>query len=280
MRASWIKWFRESRGDDGSEGDRPVFGTMADEHQGFATPYGSGAHPPGAGALAGNLVAGPGLDGSSRGGGAGAGPTYYQTLGIGFWLGRAADPDIRADRGFPPAVDQAQQAELKVAMQELPAAAGNNLANWNWKVVRQFVSERFSIVLSRSSCLNWLHRLGSASKRPKKRLVKEDEVKRKSFVAEYADLREEVRRIGRKIFFADEAHFRADAELRGKRKLKGEPVLVDSTSPCRARGPAITRRCAWRRARRNGWNWRGTAMPGHLRPSWPSCAAVRRNRRT
>ena len=36
---------------------------------------------------------------------------------------------------------------------------------------------------------------------------------------------------GGKIFFVDEAHFRADADLRGKWVFKGEPALVDSTSP-------------------------------------------------
>jgi len=36
---------------------------------------------------------------------------------------------------------------------------------------------------------------------------------------------------GAKIFFVDEAHFRADADLRGKWVLKGEPALVDSSSP-------------------------------------------------
>ena len=45
------------------------------------------------------------------------------------------------------------------------------MANWNWRVVHQFVSERFGISLSRSSCLNYLHRLGFVHKRPKKRLV-------------------------------------------------------------------------------------------------------------
>ena len=68
-------------------------------------------------------------------------------------------------------------------------------------------------------------------KRPKKRLLKADETKREAFVAEYAALREEARRSGAKILFADEAHFRADAELRGKWTLKGEPALVNSTSP-------------------------------------------------
>ena len=116
-------------------------------------------------------------------------------------------------------------------MQELPGNSGIELANWNWKVVCQYVSERFGISLSRSTCLNYLHRLGFAFKRPKKRLLKADAEKRESFVAEYAAMSEEARRSGAKIFFADEAHFRADAELRGKWVLRGEPALVDSTSP-------------------------------------------------
>ena len=107
------------------------------------------------------------------------------------------------------------------------------MVNWNWKGVHRFVSERFGLSLSRSSCLNYLHCLGFVLKRPKKRLVKADERKRESFVAEYAGLTQEARRTGGKIFFADEAHFRADAELRGKWVLKGEPALVGSTSPRR-----------------------------------------------
>ena len=85
--------------------------------------------------------------------------------------------------------------------------------------------------MSRSTCLNYLHRLGFVLKRPKKRLVKADEAKRESFVADYAPRWDEARRTGAKIFFADEAHFRADAELRGKWMLKGEPALVNSASP-------------------------------------------------
>ena len=58
-------------------------------------------------------------------------------------------------------------------------------------------------------------------------------MRRETFVAEYGALRAAARRTGTKIFFADEAHFRADADLRGKWVLKGEPALVDSTSPRR-----------------------------------------------
>ena len=100
-------------------------------------------------------------------------------------------------------------------------------------MVRRFVEERFRLTLSRSSCLNYLHRLGLVLKRPKKRLVKADPVRREAFVSEYAALTAAARRTGAKIFFADEAHFRADADRRGKRVLKGEPALVDSTSPRR-----------------------------------------------
>ena len=78
----------------------------------------------------------------------------------------------------PHALDEAQGEELNEAVQQPPATSGVELANWYWKVVRQFVLERCGIELSRSSCLNYLHRLGFAFKRPKKRLVKADEAKR------------------------------------------------------------------------------------------------------
>ena len=116
-------------------------------------------------------------------------------------------------------------------MQQSPAAAGMELANWNLKVVRRYVLERFGSGLSRSSCLNWLHRLGFSYKRSKKRLLKANESKRKAFVAEYAALGKEAQLTGAKVFFVDEAHFGADAELRGKWVLRGEPAMVDSTSP-------------------------------------------------
>ena len=133
--------------------------------------------------------------------------------------------------GLPPALDGDQQAQLKAAVQALPEKAGIGLANWNWKVVRRFVQERFGLSPSRSSCLNYLHRLGFVLKRPKKRFLKADEAKREAFVAVYAELLAEAQQVGAKVFFADEAHFRADADLRGKWVLKGEPALVDSTSP-------------------------------------------------
>jgi transposase len=50
-------------------------------------------------------------------------------------------------------------------------------------------------------------------------------------VEAYAALLAEARAAGAKIFFADEAHFRADADLHGKWVLKGRPALVDSTCP-------------------------------------------------
>jgi len=60
----------------------------------------------------------------------------------------------------PPALDEDQQAQLKAAVQAAPEKVGLDLANWNWKVVRRFVQEHFGHWLSRSSCLNYLQRLG------------------------------------------------------------------------------------------------------------------------
>ncbi len=118
-----------------------------------------------------------------------------------------------------------------MAVQATPAEVGIDLANWNWKVVRQFVETRCGVRLSRSACLRYLHRLGFVYKRPKKRLLKADEATRAAFIEQYAALLAEARATGAKIFFVDEAHFRADGDLRGKWVLKGQPALVDSTCP-------------------------------------------------
>ncbi len=120
---------------------------------------------------------------------------------------------------------------MKAAVQRAPEASGIGLANWNWKVVRTFIQERLGRLLSRSTCFDYLHRLGFVVKRPKKRLLKADAAKREAFVATYAALRVEAQTAGAKIIFVDEAHFRADAELHAKWVLRGEPALVDSTSP-------------------------------------------------
>ncbi len=119
---------------------------------------------------------------------------------------------------------------MKVAVQAPPQGAGIDLANWNGKVVQEFIRQRFRIRLSRSSCLNYLHRLGFVLKRPKKRFLKADEA-RELFVTRYAILRSEAQARGANVFFVDEAHFRADADLRGKWVLRGQPALADSTSP-------------------------------------------------
>lgn len=120
---------------------------------------------------------------------------------------------------------------MKAAVQGAPRDAGIDLGDWNWKVVRKFVGERFGLMLGRSGCLKYLHRLGFVLKRPKKRLLKAHPGRRAVFVREYALLRAAAATIGAKIFFADEAHCYADVDLRGEWVLKGEPALVGSTSP-------------------------------------------------
>jgi transposase len=93
------------------------------------------------------------------------------------------------------------------------------------------VAERFGKRLSPRSCLRYLHRLGFVWKRPKRRLLKADPAKRAAFVAQYRDLVADATARRAHIFFVDEAHFRADGDLRGLWTPKGQPALVDSTSP-------------------------------------------------
>ena len=120
---------------------------------------------------------------------------------------------------------------MKAAVEAAPSEAGLDLANWNWRVVQRFVQEHFDRLLSSRSCLNYLHRLGFVVKRPKKRLLKAKAEKREAFGVAYVTLRKEAQAQGAKIFFVDEAHFRADVELRAKWVLRGEPALVDTNSP-------------------------------------------------
>ena len=97
--------------------------------------------------------------------------------------------------------------------------------------MRTYVQQRWGLLLSRSCCLNYLHRLGFVQKRPKKRLKKADPKKRAAFVSSYKQLLEEAESKGAQVFFVDEAHFRADVCLRTMWVLRGTPALVDSTSP-------------------------------------------------
>jgi putative transposase len=155
---------------------------------------------------------------------------------VGQWLaafrrGGPAGLTFRHTGGPAPALTSAQQAALKAAVQRPPREAGMDVASWHWKVVRRFVRERFGVLLGRSSCRAYLHRLGFVVKRPKKRLLKAKQATRTAFVAAYAALRREAKTSGAKIFFVDEAHFYADGDLRRMWVLKGTPALVDSTSP-------------------------------------------------
>lgn len=155
---------------------------------------------------------------------------------IGSWLaafvhGGAAALAFVQRGGSPPALEAEAQAGLKLVVQATPAEVGINLANWNWRVVRQFIAARCGVCPSRRNCLRYPHRPGFVYKRPKKRLLKADAEKRAAFVTEYAALLAEARTTGAQVFFADEAHFRADGGLRGKWVLKGQPALADSTCP-------------------------------------------------
>ena len=118
-----------------------------------------------------------------------------------------------------------------MAVQVTPAEVGIPLANWDWEGAPQFLEARCGLRLSRTTCLRYLHRLGLVYQRPKKRLLKADEAQRAASVEAYAALLVEAQAPGAKIFFVDEAHFRADADLHGKWVLKGPPALVDSTCP-------------------------------------------------
>jgi transposase len=144
------------------------------------------------------------------------------------WAGRAA---VRWQRRLPPVLGTAEQASLKTAVQQPPAAVALDAATWSGKAVRQCIADRFGRRLSPRSCLRYLHHLGFVCKRPKRRLLKADAASRAVFIEQYRTTLAEAAARGARLFFVDEAHFRADGDLRRLWTLKGQPALVDSTSP-------------------------------------------------
>jgi len=97
--------------------------------------------------------------------------------------------------------------------------------------VRQWAEAQYAKQLSPRSCLRYLHRLDFVWKRPKRLLLKADPAKRAAFVERYRTLLAEALERGARIFFVDEAHFRADGDLRGLWVRRGTEALVASTSP-------------------------------------------------
>ena len=83
--------------------------------------------------------------------------------------------------------------------QGLTAAATEEALEWDPHTReggRRFVSERLGVSPNRSSCLNYLHGLGFASRHPKKPLVRANAARREAFVVEHAALRDESQRTG------------------------------------------------------------------------------------
>src|SRR6266540_6271167 len=218
-------------GGQGREHDGGGAGALEARCGGGARAGGPGGQPAGARAVARPVAAGAGLVGGGGGGGAGARSAHGRGLAARVRAGRPQDGRVRADGRVPPALTAGQQAALGAALDGSPRAAGVELSTWNWKAVRAYLATHFGVRLGKSGCLRYLHRLGFVRKRPKKRLTRADAAKRAAFVEAYLGLVAEAERTGATIFFVDEAHFRADGDLRAMWVRKGAPALVDSSSP-------------------------------------------------
>ena len=138
--------------------------------QGFASADDSGAHTQGAGAVVRHLLlARAGQQQPRRRHWSGS--THHP----GRWASAFGEGGPAALISSRPAVpprprpDTAGGVESRGATGRRQPGPGTG---WYWRVVRRFVWERFALNLSRSSCLNYLHRLGFSYKRPKKHLLK------------------------------------------------------------------------------------------------------------
>src|SRR5262245_1725193 len=92
------------------------------------------AHTTRARTLARAVVVGTGLDGRRGGGRARTRSAHHRGVARPLLSRRASKYHLRAERGLPPALNEAQQAELKAAVQASPRAVGIEAADWTWKV--------------------------------------------------------------------------------------------------------------------------------------------------
>ena len=113
----------------------------------------------------------------------------------------------------------------------------------------------FGISLSRSTCLNYLHRLGFVLKCPKKRLVKADEGKREAFVSDTPPC-------GTRRTSPEPRYSSPTRPISGPMRNCGANGCCGESRPWwtraarpMAKRPATTRRCAWRAGRWSGWSW-------------------------
>ena len=152
-------------------------------------------------------------------------PAAAATPAAGWWAcGGGSRPDMRAPGAGPAGVPPSCYRPSEGALRRCPGSLGRCPGDAGAGPPPQLGGEAWGATERATDALV-LARTGDEPELPaKKRLVKADEGKREAFVADYANLWDEARRTGDKVFFADEAHFRADAELRGKWVLRGEPA--------------------------------------------------------
>lgn len=109
-----------------------------------------------------------------------------------------------------------------------PRAVGYGEAgNWDTRVFRGFLRDRYPLVLSRSGCTPWLHRHGFSWTRPTDVLAKADPERQKVWVQALQELKKlTVRDV---LLFEDEAPIRDYPAIGTTWFLRGQPKKVRTT---------------------------------------------------
>jgi transposase len=139
--------------------------------------------------------------------------------------------DARKRGGRPRKLDdKAMKWIYETVATKSPLQLKFEFALWTAKMVQELIKKKFSIRLSHSSVCRLLGQLGLSAQRPLWRAYQQDPESVERWKKEtYPKIRKRARRVGARIFFADEAGIRSDFHSGTTWGKRGVTPIVSST---------------------------------------------------
>lgn len=131
-------------------------------------------------------------------------------------------------------INEVEKVEIDKALQQSPRSSEIENSNWTGPLLKNWISQRFGKMVSRTTSYNILNRLGYSKTRPKRKSKKADPDKEDEFRKEIAAL------ISSKdentiILYEDEAIFTSEPTITEMWTKKGHQAMIETSGETRKR---------------------------------------------